>query len=346
MAMPDYRFQSAFSSLDSRETKDRTRAFSHGYTTTNLLKKEDDMDLYFKRFKTLLDTHIEGPKTPLNLDEIITYTTYDLAGQVVFSEPFGFLDAGFDIQNSIRNTLALNLYAGIAAYFYPLHTLLIGNPFISSLGILPMGHLFNITNEALGKRLAEAGHGVDMVGHWLHAQGSGRRDITDRDIFAQTLLTIAGASDEISIATQSFVYHMIRHPAFYQQLRDEIDAARAQGRCQGEVICFADAKDLPFLQACIKESMRVFGPIGTGLPRVVGPNGLTIHDRTFRPGTVLSVNPWVIHYSQECWGSDADKFNPHRWFAEDIAQREKFFIPVSIIVPLITSGNSLTEEIL
>ena len=72
-----------------------------------------------------------------------------------------------------------------------------------------------------------------------------------------------------------------------------------------------------------------------GLPRSVPHEGLTIGNRTFTKGTILSVNPWVIHRSTEIWGSDARTFVPERWFRDDAAEMEKkYFIPVSLLMAL------------
>ncbi len=72
----------------------------------------------------------------------------------------------------------------------------------------------------------------------------------------------------------------------------------------------------------------MFNPAFMGLPRVVGKDGLTIGDRTLPAGTAVSVSIWVIHLSKEIWGDDARDFNPSRWFADDAARLEKYFIPV------------------
>ena len=73
----------------------------------------------------------------------------------------------------------------------------------------------------------------------------------------------------------------------------------------------------------------MFGPVPMGLPRVVPKGGLTIGERTFPKGTILSINPWVIHYSKEIWGEDTHEFLPDRWLKQDIVAKEKYWIPVS-----------------
>lgn len=89
---------------------------------------------------------------------------------------------------------------------------------------------------------------------------------------------------------QTFVYHMIRSPQSWARARAEIDNAARQGRCRDRVVSYSDAQELSFLQACIKESLRMFGPTPMGLPRVAPKGGINIGDTHFDEGTVLSVH--------------------------------------------------------
>lgn len=57
------------------------------------------------------------------------------------------------------------------------------------------------------------------------------------------------------------MYHLIRHFNAWQRIRDEIDAAQKDGRCKDEIITYEDAARLPFLQANIKEALRIFAPV-------------------------------------------------------------------------------------
>lgn len=129
-------------------------------------------------------------------------------------------------------------------------------------------------------------------------------------------------------------------------MRDEIDSAQKEGRCQDQIVTYDDAAKLPFLQANIKEALRIFAPIPSkqktplisiihdmayivlvGLPRVVPKGGTKLGDITFTEGTVLSCNPYVLHTSKHLWGPDAAEYNPDRWFGPDAANLERFFCP-------------------
>lgn len=331
--MPDYRFQNPFSTLEPKAKIERSKQFAAAYTLTNLLQSESEIDVHVLDFKEWLDRFAES-RTSVDLSKSITYATYDIAGDVLFSKPFGFQQAGMDIGNSISNAVALNLYAGVAGFSNVLHTLFIGNPIVTSLKLLPMGHLFNTTIKALDERRSNNDARFDMLSHWLKAHENDPHKLTAKDIYAYTTIAVGASADTISIGIQSFIYHVIRNAKAIEQLRNEFDTAQAQGLLKSPVVTFADAQKLPFLQACIKESQRLFNPIAFGLAREVGAAGLDIGGRFFPSGTILSVNSWIMHRSKEIWGPDADEFNPNRWFDKGIEVRERYFIPVSDLLHL------------
>ena len=66
---------------------------------------------------------------------------------------------------------------------------------------------------------------------------------------------------------------------------------------------------------------------------------------TDRQQTLLSVNPWLIHRNQDCFGVDAETYNPERWLgdADKVRQMEKYLIPVSafMITCLVMISNSV-----
>ena len=67
-----------------------------------------------------------------------------------------------------------------------------------------------------------------------------------------------------------------------------------------------------------------------GLPRVVPEGGLTIANRHFPEGTVVSVPSYSIHRDKKVWGECIEVFRPERWFERDQADIQKTFNPFSI----------------
>jgi len=87
-----------------------------------------------------------------------------------------------------------------------------------------------------------------------------------------------------------------------------------------------DDRSYPYLQACIKEAMRLYPVIGMSLPRTVpSPAGFTIHGHHLPGGTTVGCNPVALHRNKDIFGDDADRFNPDRWLPvlddEDATER-------------------------
>jgi cytochrome P450 len=209
-----------------------------------------------------------------------------------------------------------------------LYYLVLGNPLVTSLKLLPADYVFDTAMKALDDRINNPDSRFDALAHWMRAAQKNPDTVNKRDLEANVMSAVAGGNDTVSCALQAFVYFMNRHADAWYRAWEEMDSAMSEGRCQDPVVSFADAQQLPFLQACIKEALRVFSPVPMGLPRQVGKGGLAIGDRFFPQGTVLSIHPWVIHHSTALWGPDAKVFNPDRWLQNDIASREKYFLPV------------------
>ena len=68
------------------------------------------------------------------------------------------------------------------------------------------------------------------------------------------------------------------------------------------------------------------------LERVVPPEGTEICDFNLPPGTIVSVNPYVVHRDPGVFGLDAAEFRPERWLEstpEQLITMERSFMAVS-----------------
>ena len=84
-----------------------------------------------------------------------------------------------------------------------------------------------------------------------------------------------------------------------------------------ELITFAESNKLKYLQACMKESMRMHPAVGLLLERVVPQGGATVAGGWLPEGTIVGVNPWVVAYDKSVYGTDADVYRPERWLEAD-----------------------------
>ncbi|KAL4907067.1 hypothetical protein BDW74DRAFT_190058 [Aspergillus multicolor] len=326
LALPDRRFQTPMSTTDPKRRVELAKNVAAAYTLSNVIKSEPYIDAVIQIMLNRFDQFAEKQEL-VEFDKWFNYLAFDIAGEVVFSHRFGFLESGRDIGGAIANNRSLNAYIVAAGYFQWLHNLTLGNSLLSKLNLLPNNHVYDTAMAALHRRESNPDARHDMVEHWKRTLKVHPDRMTIIDFQAAATSTIGAAADTVSAALQSFVYHMLRKPQYLEKLRAEIAAERAQGRCNDPVVAFAHAQNMEYLQACIKEALRIFAPVPFGLARVAPKGGLKIGDRYFPEGTKLSVNPWVIHHSEELFGADAKEYNPDRWLGDQAKAIDKYFMP-------------------
>ena len=104
---------------------------------------------------------------------------------------------------------------------------------------------------------------------------------------------------------------MIAYPKIQKQAQDELDAVVGRSRPP----TFADAPNLPFMQAVVKESLR-WRPVGPfALPHRTTEDDW--YEGMFIPkGTICMANLWQCHHDPAPYGDDAANFNPERFLDE------------------------------
>lgn len=100
-----------------------------------------------------------------------------------------------------------------------------------------------------------------------------------------------------------------------------------------EIVTFAEACNMKYLQACMKEAMRLHPAVGQLLERVVPAEGFEIRPGiVLQPGTIVGINPWLPSRDTAVYGEDVEEFRPERWIEADEAQlqlMDRNFLAVS-----------------
>jgi cytochrome P450 len=117
------------------------------------------------------------------------------------------------------------------------------------------------------------------------------------------------------------VHFISTSPPMLERLLAEANEALAAGRISRPVIKNSEALQLPYLQACIKEGLRVYPPVTGLLAKEVPKGGVKIDvdgvEKYAPSGTQISWNSWGLMRNKEIFGPDADIFRPERWLASD-----------------------------
>jgi cytochrome P450 len=83
-----------------------------------------------------------------------------------------------------------------------------------------------------------------------------------------TLLMLAGSETTATLLT-GFTYYLATHPSVYSKLMQEIRSAFTTQKD----ITMTSVEKLEYLNACIREALRVYPPVPTGFARVAPPGG-------------------------------------------------------------------------
>ena len=109
------------------------------------------------------------------------------------------------------------------------------------------------------------------------------------------------------------MFFIISTPKVYSKLKQELARADEEHLLSFPVVQYAETQKLPYLEACVKEGLRMWPPVLGLMSKLVPPGGDEL-DGTFVPGgTNIGYCAWGLHRNKGTFGADADVFSPVRW---------------------------------
>ncbi|TLS30469.1 hypothetical protein PpBr36_03615 [Pyricularia pennisetigena] len=283
----------------------------------------------------------DGPR--VDLGTWLHWFAFDVLGEVAFSRSFGFIAEGKDIDGAIEAIDKSQRYNGIVGQVPFVDHLLRRNPLWK---FVPSFNTANapITKIAMSELDRRKPFDKESEGKWRG--GDGRQDLlaslikghlkdperfSEGDVFAVAHGAIFAGSDSTASTMQSFFWHCLSDPRVHEKLLDEINSAVASGLIPSSGnLSWTEAQTLSYLQACLKEAMRVRPAVGLNITRNVPPEGAELDGHFFRGGTRVAVNGWVLHRDKSVFGSDAKDFRPERWLedAENAKRMDRYMFQI------------------
>ncbi|QRW18374.1 cytochrome P450 family protein [Rhizoctonia solani] len=163
---------------------------------------------------------------------------------------------------------------------------------------------------------------------------SENRGVDLDEIDAEALVTIGAGSDTTSNSLGALCYYIASNPQVKKTLQEELDSVHASAeKHESEsaygIASYEQVKNLPYLNACIKEALRLHSTVGGGLPRVVPPGKtMTVAGETFNEGSIISVPSYSTNRS-DVWGADPEVYRPERWLEDGSEALNKYHVPFS-----------------
>ena len=155
----------------------------------------------------------------------------------------------------------------------------------------------------------------DFLTRFLEAKSKEPTFIDDERVLALTVANMFAGSDTTAITLRAIFYFLLKNPAQRQKLIDELKDMHVTGRFAHPdgVVSWEEVRDLPYLGACVKESMRLHPAVGLTLERIVPPEGIEVCGQYLPGGTIVGCSAWALHSKESIFGANTDKFLPERW---------------------------------
>lgn len=129
-------------------------------------------------------------------------------------------------------------------------------------------------------------------------------------------------SDTTVTALRATVLYVISNPLIYTSLKRELNSAKANFKLNLPVVHDSEAMDLPYLLACIRESLRLWPPSFGLMQKVVPPEGDYLGGRFVPGGTRIGHCTWGVLRNTKTFGEDSHAYRPERWFEASEEKRK------------------------
>lgn len=258
----------------------------------------------------------------MDLAKKIQYLTLDIISSVGLGKPFGMLKEDRDVDDYIKsgeeglNIVNFSVGVGISWILQtPWIARLVGPSPKDAKGYGKMiGTAYRYVDERVAKPMDARS---DMLASFM------RHGLTGEELRSEALEQVLAGSDTTASGLRSIMLYLITNPIVYGKLQREIDEAVKTGNAppSPDIISTTQASRLPYLQAVIREGLRIWPPVADIFPRDVPPGGDTfvVNDRSyFIPGgTEIGYSAVAMHHDKAVYGEDADHFRPERWLTSD-----------------------------
>ncbi|KAA8645283.1 hypothetical protein EYZ11_003665 [Aspergillus tanneri] len=300
---PPPRPREPISILDAGDA-DHTRlrkAYAASFSSQALAAQEPLVTSYVRKMISQVRSRAGGV---VDLQNWISYCTFDIICSLSFGEDFGCLD--HDRYHEWVGMLVYSLKGKVqlaACRFYPWLFNFLVKRMPKSAQVLVAKHQA-ITREKVQQRLRIS---VDRPDFLSHLQKT-KHELTDGEMEVNASTLIVAGSHTLQTAITGIMFHLLQYPEALARVTAEIRSSFTTT----EDMDARKLLKLPLLHAAIKEGIRLTSPVPLGLTRLVPAGGHTIGGEYFPEGTVVSYMQWAANVSPRNY-TDSSRFHLERW---------------------------------
>ncbi|KKK15010.1 hypothetical protein ARAM_007359 [Aspergillus rambellii] len=320
-----HRISNLFNTQDEEWHNQNILPIRNLWRMTKVLEYEPLIDETLQKFVDKITAKFaDGKVCPA--DEWIGYFAWDVTANISFGRHYGFIDQEKDVDSLITDSTKGLIYFAPVSQIPWIDLLLDKNPIVrigpkpTLTGVL---YAFKVVAEyqaQLKEDRIKAGTVDHTLDKYVQLKDTYPDMVNDQQIVNWLMLSILAGGDTTSSTMRAIVYYLAKDSDAYQKLVTELESASLSLPAQ-----WKDIRELPYLDAVIREGMRINPGIAMVFERVVPDGGFTLPDGRYIPaGTKVGINPAVTNRDYGVFGDDADVFRPDRWLKRDDESAEAY----------------------
>ncbi|EAT86510.2 hypothetical protein SNOG_06679 [Parastagonospora nodorum SN15] len=235
------------------------------------------------------DERFVGTGQIFDMGQWLQFFAFDVMGTMTFSKRYGFLDKGRDVGGMLG---AIVDFMRTAA------------PAIKE------------KKEKMESKTSKSEGQIDFLTRYIELQKH-NPSIPPWAPTAWTFSNVIAGSDSVGTCMRTMLYHLLAYPNTFDRLYKELLAAKTSRPFPS----YSEVRELPYLEACVQEAIRVHPPFALPLERVVPDGGMTVLGYFLPGGTVIGGSPYVVNRDTSMFGEDAEFWRPERWLGGDAAHK-------------------------
>ncbi|KAG4442095.1 hypothetical protein IFR05_002432 [Cadophora sp. M221] len=285
------------------------KLLSHAFSDSALRQQEDLLTPYFNLLISRLKSQINGPDGgKVDIKNWYNFLTFDIIGDMSFGESFHALESGeyHKWMANLFDGIKYGRLMAIASFYQPARMILnLIVRFAPAIAAARREHL-SFCRGKTERRLDMDTDRKDFMSYIL--RHNDEKGMSRQELMKNSELLIIAGSETTATLLSGLTYFLLKTPHAYAKVQEEVRSAFKSAK----EITLTSTGQLPYLQACLEEALRIYPPVPLALPRRTQPEGAMISGY-FVPGNTSVAVAQLATYHSSTNFHDPERFAPERW---------------------------------
>ncbi|KAI1081392.1 cytochrome P450 [Whalleya microplaca] len=286
-----------------RKAGEKRALFSAAFTQKALLEQESIVQRCLDEFVGKVGKLGSGPEG-INMVKWYDMASFDIFGELAFGESFDCIkreSTHYWLDMLLDHLLVIVIMDNLRR-FALLVAIAKSIPAKWTTGLAK--NQTQYSRDKVDQRLAKGSGQKDFLTKLVDKVRKG--EVSKEQMVAHTATLVVAGGETTSTAMAAITYYLIKSPTSHEKLKNEV---RRRYKSLQEIDIMSTAH-LPYLQAVIKEGLRIFPPAPGGMPRV--SPGMTVDGYYVPAGSEFYVSNWAASHDEQYF-HEPHVFKPERW---------------------------------